>query len=987
MNSRLVVFAALAFHCARVAAQSPAPIADSVAERLPPSGVSAAPVHLSGQFAHVFTEEDGTKVLHFLGDFTLSLGEPRFGVPRQRLSAAEAVVWISRRGTAAEPYEHLQVLLWRDARISELSGTVTSGPILFATLNTSGGLEAHADDVAFSSTVTSEVYRTGSRMRRSLAELQPADEDRVVLTVIDVSGVSVAETAPRAKPVIKVRAPGAFEIHEAEDGFRVLTITGGVYLSRGSSDAEDFMELQAESVVVFLAEETSAATEDGQEPVGLGVERMPRPRGRADAPDEATSPRSAGGSDRPMMESVLGDVAVESVYLEGDVRMAVGPNQVTASRLYYDLIRDRAVILDAVVRTTAVDSKLPIYVKADEVRQLARNHFVAADAAVTTSEFHTPHYQVGAARVELLADSNGRGGAGGNITGGSFKIQHATVQLLGTPVFYWPQLTGSVDGEDTALRGLRFGYSENFGLELETDWDAFSVAGLETPDGFDATLSLDFYTDRGIGAAFDAVYERDRYYGLVRSYVMKNKGVDELGADREPGSEHDVRGRFLLRHRQFFDQDWQLTLELAYQSDRDFLEEFFESEFFDDKQRENVLYLKKQRDNWAFAAHAQVRLVDYVNATERFPDLSFFLYGRPLGPATWFSENRLGFVRYRQSDSATLRELLFEDRPGSSKMTARAHTRQEVQTPIDVGPWRVVPFVSPVLSAYSDSLDAGGVERVFVSAGVRASTYLSKVYADARSELFDIEGIRHVIKPDVTAWASATNVDGDELFPYDETVEATHDIDGISVGVRQRWQTKRGRGATRRNVDVVTWDVEVGVFNDARGPTTANGFVSFSRPELSLARNHARSSLIWRVNDRTAVLNELNWDMNDGTMDLLNVAVAIERSPRFSYLLGYRFIRETESNLLGIDFDYRMTKKHTLAVRNAFDLDRGRTLDATVAFIRRFPRWYSAVAFRLDESRDDYGVMFNIWPDGIPQASLGPRRFTGVGQTAALGPD
>ena len=45
-----------------------------------------------------------------------------------------------------------------------------------------------------------------------------------------------------------------------------------------------------------------------------------------------------------------------------------------------------------------------------------------------------------------------------------------------------------------------------------------------------------------------------------------------------------------------------------------------------------------------------------------------------------------------------------------------------------------------------------------------------------------------------------------------------------------------------------------------------------------------------------------------------------------SYLLGYRFIEEGHSNLLGFDMNYRLTEKHTLAIRELFDLDRGQTL-------------------------------------------------------------
>ncbi len=108
--------------------------------------------------------------------------------------------------------------------------------------------------------------------------------------------------------------------------------------------------------------------------------------------------------------------------------------------------------------------------------------------------------------------------------------------------------------------------------------------------------------------------------------------------------------------------------------------------------------------------------------------------------------------------------------------------------------------------------------------------------------------------------------------------------------------------------------------------------------------------------NRTALLSETNYDLNDGTIDVLNVSSAVERTPRLSYLLAYRFIDEKESNLLGFDLNYRMTEKHTLALRELFDLDRGETLDFTIALVRKFPRWFGALSFELDQAEDDFGV-------------------------------
>ena len=166
--------------------------------------------------------------------------------------------------------------------------------------------------------------------------------------------------------------------------------------------------------------------------------------------------------------------------------------------------------------------------------------------------------------------------------------------------------------------------------------------------------------------------------------------------------------------------------------------------------------------------------------------------------------------------------------------------------------------------------------------------------------------------------------------------------------------------------------------------SSANGFTSLTRPENGIPRNYLNNSIIWRINDRTALVTESNYDLNDGEIDVLNVSFVVDRPPRLSYLIGYRFIEETESNLLAFGANYCLDEKHTLALRELFDLDRGTTLDFTVGLVRKLPRWYAAVAFRLDKSEDDFGVSFSLWPQGLPSAAFGSRRFTGLASSTRL---
>ncbi|MCO6435798.1 MAG: LPS assembly protein LptD [Phycisphaerae bacterium] len=963
-------------------AQSPVPLDGGTDEPLLPASIAHLPVLIDGKIAYLAEDEDGTSIAHVIGNAFLRIGEPGRG---QELRAEEALIWLNTETADGTPYVRLEIALWKDAEVREWAGTVTFGPVLMVTAATTGPIRIEIDEVSFDRPTFSPLYERG----RVLREEMHRDDTPHAMRVQSVTQAGGEEGVPAGPPpVIQFRAQGELHGPFATHGRRVLTVTGGTFLSRGEPGSGTLLEIRADNVVVFLPPSASAPSGDqgpadalGGVPVATREGEMPAAEGGESPGDMGTSPesRTTGWADAPQLATGFGDIDVEAVYLEGDVVMSQGPNLIRASRLYYDFVRDRAMILDAVVRSPIPERGVPIYVRAEEIRQLSFNRFSATHAVLTTDEFHTPHYSIGAGYLELVSrpgfESVGAPGAPGT---GEYRIRDATFNVGGLTVGYWPALRGRVDTSETALRSVRTGNSDEFGVELETDWNLFQLLDLETPRGFDAEFSLDFYSERGPAAGIDGTYERDKYMGLFRSYVMTDNQRDFLGREREEQPVRSTRGRILLRHRQYLEDDWQLTLEASYISDKGFLEEFFEDEFDNEKDQETLLYLKKQRDNWAFTILLQARLLDFYTQTERLPEFGYFRIGQPLGDSVvWHSANRLGFVRYRPMDQS-FQELLRDGRLVGSGSVVRTDSRQELEAPLDIGPLRLVPFGSIRQTSWDDTPDDGGVQRIFGTYGVRGSMYAWKTYPQLTSALWDIDGLRHVIKTDITAWAAHTNRDSHELYAFDENVEGIDEIDGVQVGVRQRWQTYRGRGETRRKVDVLTLDLETGFFNDATGEYKTNGFTSYSRPEESIARNYVNSNTIWRLNDRTALLSEMNYDVNDAELDILNVSVAVERSPRLRYVIGYRFIDESHSDLLGMDLSYALTDKHSLAVRERFDLRRGRTLDFTVALIRRFPRWFSALSFALDEPEDDFGVNLSIWPEGLPDAIIGSRRLTGL---------
>lgn len=957
-----------------VAGQALGPVADDVDRPLLPIGISSGDLELFGRRVYLFKADDGTDVIHIVGEFELHLDRRRY------LASREAVLWMKQRRYNDLAYQHFEIFLWREASVVEPAGTLTSGPALFVTLNGSGKLTIGADATTGESSAGSAVYQEGLELRRLLAGGAPDDvESQPPLRVVE-PGVLPSEERPRVRPAVYYTAD-LLNVGEV-DGRQILTAIGDVSLFQGDRAGADPLELRADAAVIFLA--AGAGEVDAFEPQEPepGEEQQPRDL-TAEGPVDDFDLGALGG------DEALSQTPVDSVYLEGDVILTRGERMIRADQLYYDFANDRALVLDAVARAIEPKRNVPIYVRAGQVRQLSRTEFVAWDARISSSEFFTPHYHVGAKEVRFT-DTTSRSitGVAAGLRAGTFEAWHTTFNLGGLPLLYWPYHRGEFKEGESPIRAARTGYSSDFGATFETEWRLFDLLGFERPPGFDSTLRLDYYTERGPAVGIDADYERKNYFGLYRGYYIHDDGNDSLGRYRDETPETAHRGRSTIRHRHYLPHDWQLTLEGSYISDRGFLEEYFDREFEEGKEQETLLYLKKQKNTWAFTLLAQWRILDWLTQTEHLPEAAFRVIAEPVADVgSFYSENRVGAVRYRPGDREVLEYIFIRPREDASETVLRADTRQELGVPLTLGPVKLVPFGSLRGSIWDDAPESGGTDRGFGVGGLRGSMYLSRVFPGIHSKLLDVDGIRHIIKPDLVVWGAASSTDKTELYPFTPNVEDIDDASGLSVGVRQRWQTRRGGPGRKRTVDVVTLDVEAGLFANGPDDESTNGFASYSRPENSIARNYVNAAVNWRINDSTAVLSEANIDLDDGQLDIYNLSLAAERSPRLSYVVGYRFIEEIDSSLFGFGANYRISEKHTVVFRESFDLDRGKTEEFTIGFLRKFPRWHVALTFDLNEADDYYGVSLSAWPEGLPRAGLGSRRFTGLAESTGIRPE
>lgn len=987
--------------------------AEAIIPLLPP-GISEQNVEIYGTQAYTWRMEDGADVILVHGNFSLRMGQ-------HKLISRDGVVWLRREQWKDRPYVDLEVFLWQGAEIIQPGGTVEHGPALIVTLRSFGSLVLNVDSRAAVSDADSELFLEGMKARKLLI-LAPADEAEQSETPVQVAPSVEALTFAKPKPVKLVDFAATNLSHRQIGDQSIIIATGDVIVSQGSpSQSGEYVEIEADGAVLYLRTDKLGGTLPGF----LGTDKQ------SDAPK---AKRKRRGVSQDALDAELSDAPpplenapskddsfsewISAVYLTGDVVLRRGERMIKASELYYDFENDRALILDAVMRAVEPSRGLPIYVRAEDVRQLSATEYEANHAVVTTSEFHTPHVAIGAEKV-YLEDRTPRNDTGDviGVQAGTYKAYHTTMQVEGTPIAYWPFSRGDFSRDRMAFKGANFGYSGDYGATFETRWFLFNLLGMEAPEGYDATLKLDYFTDRGPAGGIDMDYEQDNYFGLFRSYYINDHGEDDFGGLRgsmEPTNEN--RGRALWRHRQYLPQGWELSLEAAYVSDNQYLESYERAEFENGKEQETGIYLVKRRSNWQFSALANWRINEWEEQTEHLPELRYSAIGEPLGDfATLYHDSRAGVVRRRVDNRLYTQGERYDNR-GETGSVIRGDIRDELQFPLpELGPVKVTPYVTARATGWDDSPhfrnqhDEGSQDRMFGAYGVHSNMMLNRVYDDVESELLDLHRLRHVIKAEANAWNAHSNTAPNQLSPFDSGVEDIDDFGGAVFGLRQRLQTQRGGPGKWRSVDWIIFDVEAGFFTDREDSEYAenraygkdgwvdaydkkirtnrsHGDYNFSRPEDSISSNFLAMDFQYRISDSTMFVYDGVYDTNRGNMGVSNVSLAVEREPRLSYFVGWRYIHDTNNSLIGAGANYKLNDKHTIGIREYYDVEEGRNYSTELVYVRRWPRWYTAIAFDLDRALDDMGITFSIWPEGAPKFGVGSKRYTGLADSVGIRP-
>jgi hypothetical protein len=789
---------------------------------------------------------------------------------------------------------------------------------------------------------------------------------------------------------------------------------------------------------------------------GLSVEGLPEafgPLGDIDIETDRAVIWTSGVDPRnPTELTQQGDLPLE-IYMEGNIVFRQGDRTVYADRMFYDVRRQIGTILGAELLTPVPNFDNQQYeglvrLRAAAVRQLDNSRFVAQKGLVTTSRLEEPSYHFEAETITL---EDRQRAAIDPVTGmplvnpvtGQPVVEHDTLAqsegnflyVAGVPVFYWPTLATELEKPSYYIDSIRVRNDSVFGFQTLLEIDAFQILSLEPVEGVEWDLNLDLLTERGLGFGTGVEYARDSLLGFTGPtsgradvWAIHDSGQDNLGfGRRDITPEEDWRGRAFWNHRQRFVggllDDWTAQAEIGFISDRTFLEQFYESEWEENKDQITGVRLKRAFDNQSFSIEANARVNDFFTQTQWLPRLDHYWLGQPLldDQLTWFSHSSAAYANIGVASTPTNLDLRAQHTLLPWEMDAlglpvsgegeRFVTRHELDWPIDAAPFKVVPFVLGEAAHWGEDRFGEDLQRAYVHTGVRASIPFWAADPSIRDPLFNLNGLAHKVVFDAEfSYADATR-DFDDLPLYDEldddsieefrrrlffpefggnlmfdrkfdprfyalrsglqgwvtspSAEIADDLTAVRFGMRHRLQTKRGPLGEERIVDWLTFQ------------TNSTWFPLDERDNFGAPTGLIDYDLRWHLGDRFSILSDGAADTFGEGLRTASIGMLLNRPARGNAYVGFRAIDGPfEAHVLSTTLNYRMSQKWIGSASAAFDFGITGNIGQSISFTRIGESLIATLGANVDESKDNFGVSFLVEPRFLPTLSV--TRRTGI---------
>lgn len=462
----------------------------------------------------------------------------------------------------------------------------------------------------------------------------------------------------------------------------------------------------------------------------------------------------------------------------------------------------------------------PLFFKAGSIRSTANNELseIRLDAPeFTTDDSTDPTYRITAERVELYPADR-------------VVFHKLRIKAGDTTLFYLPKVSQQLDAE-LAYTSTP-GYLSNLGGILLNRYN--TTIG----DRSSISYQLDLYSRRGVGAGFELnsrKYGRDSRFGKFKYYWLHDSdpAITNTFSSASRENVDQSRYRVNLQHRVYLpvknEGDLYVDVDINSVSDAFLYEDFFQSDFRDNPQPDNLINIVKRGDRGEISLYGRFRINDFYQTDTRLPEFAIDRVIQPLWNTGLFISGSSSFGRLEehlgdddQKRTEAAIDALGPPNPGNqaqidalrASLVMPAFTRSQARTqlyyPIMLHDGiTIIPHIGSGFSSYSsiDGIRPLDDSRFLFSAGLDASVKFSRVYDDLVIPSLGLDGLRHIIQPYLNwSFVSADDLGGgfsgiDRLAPSTRprplglsqftAIDSLRDWNIARLGVANRLQTRR----------------------------------------------------------------------------------------------------------------------------------------------------------------------------------------------------
>ncbi len=604
----------------------------------------------------------------------------------------------------------------------------------------------------------------------------------------------------------------------------------------------------------------------------------------------------------------------------------------------------------------------------------------------TTEDSEDPGYRITADKVSIYP--------GDRVVFRKFKI------LAGdSPLFYLPYLSQPLDGEF----GYSFipGYRSNLGAFLLNQYSA------TISDHSLIKYRFDLYSQRGAGAGFDLEsrrYPRTSKFGKFKFYWLYDSDPQTSSTGAISSIPRDSvdnnRYRVNLQHRVYLpgpeQGDLYVDVDLNKVSDGFFYEDFFQSEFRDDPQPDNIVNFVKRHERGEISLLGRFRINDFYESDTRLPELAIDRVRQPLFNTGLFyaGSSSFGILEEHMSDDEerfirgqiAVLETLPPDAANAAAIASlrsslitpgytRSHSWNELYYPFRFhdGAVTLTPRAGVGYTSYSsiDGPQPFDDSRFIFSAGLDAAFKMSRVYDDVVIPSLGIDGLRHIVQP----YASWSFVSTDELgsgFGIDrlaastrprplevsnyKAIDSLRDWNLVRLGVSQRLQTRRNRTT----------------YNWLSSNTYIDAFIDdpeYDRDFSNLYQDVAWHPVPWA---RFNVGAQIPISDRNGNFSEINTRATFMPTDSVELSIGHRMLSDhpvfSDSSLIDFGAYARLSENWGVSIYERYEMDDNTLETQQYTVHRDLTSWIASLGAIVRDNRQEkeWGLLLSLTLKDFP---------------------